>query len=85
VARNGAVEPGAVMDTPAPECALDQRALHMGFLGLSVIPELQLTVRGLVDVGRFMLWQWRSTEAFVPVPSSKRRLPRLVFSICYVD
>jgi adenine deaminase len=29
--------------------------MHMSFLGLSVIPELRLTDRGLVDVGKFAL------------------------------
>jgi adenine deaminase len=29
--------------------------MHMSFLGLSVIPELRLTDKGLVDVGRFAL------------------------------
>ena len=29
--------------------------MHMSFLGLSVIPELRLTDKGLVDVGKFEL------------------------------
>jgi adenine deaminase len=34
---------------------IDAPFMHMSFLGLSVIPELRLTDRGLVDVGKFEL------------------------------
>jgi adenine deaminase len=36
-------------------CALDAPYQHLAFLGLSVIPSLKLTDRGLVDVDRFEL------------------------------
>jgi adenine deaminase len=34
---------------------IDAPFMHMSFLGLSVIPDLRLTDRGLVDVGKFEL------------------------------
>ena len=40
---------------------IDAPFMHLSFLGLSVIPALRLTDKGLVDVGRFEL---------VPVPVS---------------
>jgi adenine deaminase len=62
---------GLMSDRPAPEVAAGLHRLveaartlgvtigapfmHMSFLGLSVIPELRLTDKGLVDVGRFEL------------------------------
>ena len=62
---------GLMSDRPAPEVAdglhrlveaarslgttIHAPFMHMSFLGLSVIPELRLTDKGLVDVGRFEL------------------------------